>query len=135
LPEWRSRISSPAADDLAVTTLPSWTDADWASRVSEPFRSDRDFWSSIAASADAVISLLAAIAVAVVLALSGFRAWSALPFIVPAALAVRAAVVGRSSSRRSRTSFADRRAWRDAERDAVASAFGRALRRDRMSGL
>jgi hypothetical protein len=114
-----------------MTTLPSWADADWASTVSEPFRSDRDFWASLAASADALISLAAAIAVSVVLALNGAEGWALLPFVVPAALAGRAALIGRASSRRSQAAFADRRAWRDAERTAVATGFFGALRRHR----
>jgi hypothetical protein len=114
-----------------MTTLPSWANADWASSISEPFRSDRDFWSSLAASADALISLAAAIAVGVVLALSGARAWALVPFVVPAVLAGRAALIARASSRRSQAAFPDRRAWRDAERTAVATGFFGAMRRRR----
>jgi hypothetical protein len=114
-----------------MTTLPSWTNADWASNVAEPFRSDRDFWASLAASADALLSLAAAAAVAIVLALTGERGWSFLPFIVPAVLAARAALIARASSRRSRAAFDDRRAWRDAERTAVATSFFGAVRRPR----
>jgi hypothetical protein len=115
-----------------VSTLPAWTKADWASDVAEPFRSDREFWTSLAASADALISLAAAIAVCVVLVLTGERAWSFVPFIVPAALAVRAALVARSSSRRSQAAFEDRSAWKDAERTAVAAVFLRVLGRRRV---
>ena len=114
-----------------MTTLPAWTRAEWADSVAEPFRSDSAFWSRLAASADALVTLAAAIAVAVVLAVTGEPAWSALPFAVPAVFAVRAALVGRSSSRRSREAFENRRAWRDAEREAVASAFFRVLGRRR----
>jgi hypothetical protein len=117
-----------------VSAIPSWASADWAEDVAEPFRSDHEFWASLAASADALVSLVAAIAVGVVLALSGAGAWSLLPFTIPAGLAVRAAVIGRSSSRRNRDAFADRRAWRDAERTAVATAFLRVVRRPRSSG-
>jgi hypothetical protein len=113
----------------SVTTLPSWTDADWASGVSEPFRSDNEFWSSLAASADALVSLAAAIAIAIILVLAGERMWSFVPFLAPAGLAVRAAVIAKSSSRRSREAFQDRQSWRDAERTAVASVFLRVLRR------
>jgi hypothetical protein len=114
-------------------TLPSWTSAEWTGRVAEPFRSDGDFWSSLAASADALISLAVAIAIAVVLVFTGAGVWAIVPFVVPALLAVRAALIGRSSSKRSQTVFADRRAWRDAERAAVATAFFRVLRRPRWS--
>jgi hypothetical protein len=115
-----------------MTTLPSWTNADWASNVAEPFRSDHDFWASLAASADALISFAAAAAVAVVLVLTGERDWSLVPFVVPAAMALRAALIAKSSSRRSRAAFEDRQAWRDAERTAVAATFLRALRRRRV---
>jgi hypothetical protein len=115
-----------------MTTLPSWANAEWASTVAEPFRSDRDFWASLAASADALISLVAAGAVAVVLVLTGARAWSLIPFVVPGCLAARAALIARTSSRRSQEAFEDRRAWRDAERTAVAAAFFRTLGRRRV---
>lgn len=115
-----------------MTTLPAWADADWTSRVAEPFRSDRGFWISLAASADALLSLAVAIAVAVILVVTGEHEWSFVPFVVPAGLAIRAAALSRSSSRRSQEAFADRRAWRDAERNAVAASFGSVLRRRRM---
>lgn len=114
-----------------MTTLPSWTDADWASDVAEPFRSDREFWSGLAASADALVTLGAAIAISVVLALTGLRLWSLLPFAVPTVLAVRAAMISASSSRRSRASFDDPKAWRDAERNAVATVFTKVMSRPR----
>jgi hypothetical protein len=118
-----------------MTTLPAWTQAEWANGVAEPFRSDRAFWSGLAASADALVTLAAAIAVAVVLVLTGERIWSALPFAVPAVLTVRAALINRASSRRSQAAFEDRKAWRDAERQAVASAFFRVLGRRRGTGF
>jgi hypothetical protein len=132
-PAWPSLLSTTAAEVLGMTTPPSWTDADWTARIAEPFRSDGEFWTSLAASADALVSLVAAIALAVVLVLAGDRDWSALPFLLPAGLAVRAVVIARSSSRRNRAAFADHESWRDAERGAVAAAFGRALRRSRIS--
>jgi hypothetical protein len=110
-----------------MTTMPGWTEADWARSVAEPFRSDRDFWAGLAASADALIGLLAAIAVAIVMVLTGAGLWSLLPLAVPAALILRATVVSRSSSRHSQAAFPDRRAWRDAERSAVATAFPRVI--------
>jgi hypothetical protein len=116
-----------------MTTLPSWTNAEWTGKIAEPFRSDRDFWSSLAASTDALIALAAAAAGAVVLAVTGAGVWSLLPFLAPALLALRAALIGRTSSKRSQAAFADRRAWRDAERAAVATAFFRVLRRPRWS--
>jgi hypothetical protein len=116
---------------LGVTTLPSWTNADWTSNIAEPFRSDGDFWSGLAASADALVTLGAAIAISVVLALTGQGLWSLVPFAVPAGLTIRAALISGASSRRSRESFADPKEWRDAERNAVATAFGKALSRPR----
>jgi hypothetical protein len=106
-----------------MTTLPSWVEADWRTQIAEPFRSDEGFWVSLAASADALITLAMAVAAAVALVLAGDKGYSAVPFLVPAGLAMRAAVIGRSSSRRSRESFADHRTWRDAERGAVAATF------------
>lgn len=116
-----------------MRTLPSWTDSDWASDVAEPFRSDRDFWTSLAASADAVITLAAAAAVAVVLVLTSEAAWALLPFAVPLTMMIRAGLIGRASSRRSKQAFEDRRSWRDAERAAVAAVFFKVLRRRRVA--
>lgn len=115
----------------AMTTLPSWPSAEVRERVAEPFRSNDDFWSSLAASADALVTLAAAVAVGVVLAITGQRWWALAPFAVPAGLAVRAALVGRASHRQSQGSFGDRREWRDAERHAVATAFVAVLWRPR----
>jgi hypothetical protein len=117
----------------AMTTLPSWTAADWTADVAEPFRSDGQFWSSLAASADALVTLAPAAAVAVALALTGQREWILVPFVVPAGLAVRALLIARRSSRRSRDAFESRAAWREAERTAVAKVFLRVLRRSRVS--
>jgi hypothetical protein len=119
-----------------MSTLPSWTQAEWAGSVTEPFRSDRDFWAGLEASADALVALAAAIAVGVVLAVLGTGLWALVALVVPAALTVRAALLARTSSRRSQAEFRDRRAWRDAERTAVATAFPRVLgrRRTRSTG-
>jgi hypothetical protein len=114
-----------------MTTLPAWTSTEWASEVAEPFRSDEEFWTSLAASADAVVTLAAAAAVSVVLVLTGEAVWAPLPFAVPAGFMVRAARVARLSSRRNRDAFADRRSWRDAERAAVAAVFFKVMRRRR----
>jgi hypothetical protein len=130
---WPSKRPPWSADLYTMTTLPAWTDAEWNAQIAEPFRSDRGFWTSLEASADAFVTVVVAIAAAVVLVLVGDTTWSAAPFLVPSCLAVRAAVVGRSSSRRSRESFPDERAWREAERGAVAATFGRALRRPRFT--
>ena len=116
-----------------MTTLPSWANADWTGKVAEPFRSDGAFWSGLAASADALAVLAAAVVVSVVLVLTGVGAWSLLAFAVPAVLAVRAGLISRASSKHSQAAFADRRQWRDAERAAVATAFFRVLRRPRFS--
>jgi hypothetical protein len=110
---------------------PSWADADWATRIGEPFRSDGRFWAGLAASTDALLSLVAAVIAAISLGAAGERAWSIVPFVVPAALIARAVAVSASSSRRSRAAFADTRTWRDAERAAVATAFVHVLRRPR----
>jgi hypothetical protein len=116
-----------------VTPLPAWAHADWTRNVAEPFRSNGEFWSSLAASADALTSLLIAAITAVALVLSGEPAWSFVPFAVPTVLVIRAGLLSRSSSRHTREAFADRPAWRAAERHAVAIAFVKVLRRPRGS--
>jgi hypothetical protein len=126
---WGAAGEMPMPSDM--TTLPAWASADWASEVAEPFRSDRDFWRSVAASADALITVVAAAVVAVALALAHETGWALLPFAFPAALMVRAGLVSRGSSRRNQGAFADRRTWRDAERAAVAAVFFKVLRRHR----
>jgi hypothetical protein len=115
----------------AMTTVPAWTRSEWAAEVAAPFRSDRDFWTSVAASADALITLAAAAAVAVALVLTHETAWALLPFAVPAWFLFRAARAARASSRRSQAAFPDRRSWRDAERAAVATVFFKVMRRRR----
>ena len=97
-----------------------------ADRVSEPFRSDARFWWSLWASLGAVLTLVAASLVAATVG-----GMSAVSYAVPAVLLVVAAVAARSSSAATRPQFATREQWRDAERDAVASAL--LLRRRRAS--
>jgi hypothetical protein len=84
-----------------------------------------------AASTDAAISLVAAVAVAVALRLVVAGLWALLPFAVPAGFIVRAALA--SSSRHRRETFADQHAWRDAERAAVTIAFVHVVRRPRIA--
>lgn len=102
--------------------------------VAEPFASDPLFWRSVAASADAAIALVLAIAAAVLLARTVGGPWQLLPFALALALLGRAALRGAASTRASRTAFgADgREQWRDAERHAVARAFFPVLRRPRL---
>lgn len=103
------------ADNQAVTST---------TPVAEPFASDVQFWMSVRASGDALVSLI----IATVLTVTLGSAWAA-AFVVPAALLVRAGVTGRASARRSRAMFATRDEWRDAERQAVARAIVPALLR------
>lgn len=110
----------------ALATVDTQDMSAFVSSVEEPFRSDPDFAASVAASADGLLGLLLAAALAGL-----FGAVGAVAFVLPAALLVRAGVSGRRSARRSRGAFADRRAWRDAERQAVAAVFGRAVVRRR----
>jgi hypothetical protein len=112
-------------------TTPVWIRTDWSDDVAEPFRSDTDFWASVAASADAVLALLLAATAAAALAVTVGGGWPLLPFVVPAALLVRAAVCGRASARNSREAFTAEAQWRAAERRAVAQVFGRMLLRRR----
>jgi len=107
-------------------------------RVAEPFCSDPDFWRSVCASADAVVLLAVAVVAAGSLRIAGASmAFVWLPFALPAAFLFRAAV---SSSRFHRghsplPGLVDtpqgEQSWRDAERTAVATVFGRAFVRSR----
>jgi hypothetical protein len=117
--------------DTSDMTTPAWTRTDLAGDVAEPFRSDSDFWSSVSASADALLTMVLAAAAAVALALTVGPMWSPLPFIAPFVLLVRAALSGHASAQRSRASFPGSAQWRQAERQAVAQVFGRALLRRR----
>jgi hypothetical protein len=119
----------PTSEGMA--TMPSWTDAAWTERIDEPFRSDGEFWSGLASITDALISLAVAALVAVILTMAGAGVWAVLPFVVPVVLFARAGRIASRSSRRNRASFDDPRAWRDAERTAVATAFVRVLGRRR----
>ncbi|HTW19698.1 MAG TPA: hypothetical protein VME70_05725 [Mycobacteriales bacterium] len=110
-----------------MSTHPWWADDAVAAKVQEPFRSDGEFWTSLAASADALLTLVAAAGVCAALAVSGVGGWALLPFVVPAAFTTRAWLVSRRSSRHSQAVFEDRRSWREAERSAVAAGFIRVL--------
>jgi hypothetical protein len=87
-------------------------------RVSEPFRSDRQFWRSLLASLASVVALVAA---SVAFSLVGGAAVAA--YVVPVVLLALAAALARSSSAVTRPQFASREQWRDAEREAVARAL------------
>jgi hypothetical protein len=106
-----------------MNTQQWWARDTFATRVEEPFRSDGEFWRSLAASADAFITVIAAAAVCTVLVITGAGLWASVAFVVPAGFVIRAVTVARASSRHSQAAFDDRRAWRDAERTAVASGF------------
>lgn len=113
--------------------MAAWlTESSHDQRVGDPFRTDVDFWRSVAASADAFGVLVASIALAAVLAALGASAWSLVAFVLPLPLLARASRAGARSSRRTRAAFDDRHAWRDAERTAVAKAFVPALLRRRL---
>ena len=90
----------------------------WSDRVSEPFRSDRQFWRSLLASVGALVGLVAA---SIVFSLAG--AVAAAAYVVPVALLATAAMLARSSSAATRPQFSTREQWRDAEREAVARAL------------
>lgn len=98
--------------------------------MTEPFRDDPRFWSSVGLSVDAVLTLL----VAVVLT-SVFGEAGAIAFALPVGLLVVAGLLGRRSTAQTRPLFASRGEWRDAERRAVAAAlpgaFLRHVRRPR----
>ncbi len=98
----------------------------WKAGVAEPFGSDRDFWRSVGASIDALL-LLGFVTVLVVV----FGAIAAIGYLAPLAMLVRAGVLGRRSAGRSQSQFEDRRAWKLAERQAVAAALPGAFLRPR----
>ncbi len=107
-------------------------------RVAEPFRTDPRFWSSVCASADAVVLLVLAALAAALLRAGGAPAGLALlPFVLPVAFVTvagaRAAQFRRAHQPRAATLETSRGtlSWRDAERTAVAAVFGRAIRRPR----
>lgn len=91
---------------------------DWKRDVPEPFASDDDFWVSVAASVDALLTLVLATAVTLLVGI-----WGTLAFVVPAALLVRAGLAARRSERRTRAMFATVDQWRQAERRAVGSVM------------
>ena len=98
----------------------------WTSRAPEPFAGNAEFWRSVTASVDALLTLIVA---TVVVVLAG--PWGAIAFAVPVGLLVRAAVTGRRSERVTRPQFPDRDTWRLAERQAVGAVMGKALIRRR----
>jgi MFS superfamily sulfate permease-like transporter len=98
----------------------------WTSDAPQPFAGNADFWRSVAASVDALLTFVVAAVVTVLVGLIG-----AVTFAVPLALLVRAAVTGRRSEGQTRPTFADRNAWRLAERQAVGSVLAKALVRRR----
>jgi len=112
-----------AADNQQVTT---------ASPIAEPFRSDPAFWRSLRAGALALVVVLVCAVAGVALALTTGGALLLLPAGVAVLATARAGVLAVSSSRTSRACFPagpeGRRAWRDAERQAVAHGFVPALR-------
>jgi hypothetical protein len=110
---------------------PAWTRTDWSDDVAEPFRSDQNFWASIAASADALLATVLAAAAAVALGVTVGGGWPLLPFVVPVVLLLRAAWYGVVSTRDNRETFTGEAQWRAAERRAVAQVFGRVLLRRR----
>jgi hypothetical protein len=98
----------------------------WTSDAPQPFAGNADFWRSVGASVDALLTFVLAAAATVLAGPIG-----AVAFAVPVALLVRAAVTGRRSEGQTRPTFADRNAWRLAERQAVGSVLPRAVVRKR----
>jgi Flp pilus assembly protein TadB len=98
--------SRPAAADTSRMSA--------SRQVAEPFAGNDDFWTAVHASIAALLSL-----VVVAAGWLFFSDWLIVGMLVPATLLIRAAASSRRSSQRTRTSFAGRREWRDAERQAV----------------
>ena len=99
----------------------------WTTQVEEPFAGEPKFWRAVALSTAALVTVFVA---AVGSALVGAPAGLAL-FAVPVALLALSLTFARAASARTRQQFADRIAWRDAERRAVASALTGLVRRPR----
>jgi len=94
----------------------------WTPRVGSPFRDDRQFWSSVGRSVDALWTLLISTALVAVLG-----RYAAIAFLVPVALLVLGWRDARASTTRTRPQFSTRDEWRAAERQAVAAALPGAL--------
>lgn len=94
--------------------------------MQEPFASDDDFWTSVAASVDALLTVLIATAITLLVGV-----WGAIAFAVTIGLLLRAGLTGSRSGRRTRAMFATIDQWRQAERQAVASVMVRAVVRPR----
>ena len=141
---------------MNLETLPTW-----AEPVADPFRRDPAFWRAVFASTDAlVLIVVAGLACWLVGGLGGSTLLSIVPFLLPLLFVGWALVSSSRSSRASRVWFrrqagldafaivddtvddntvddkaADKdglSTWRDAERQAVASVFVRALFRNRL---
>jgi len=108
-----------SADNFRGTRVDNECVTGWTTRVEEPFRSDRRFWQSVAAS---LASLVAGAATALAVALGGHAL--AVLAVAPVVLLGVAAGEARASTARTRPQFASRAQWRDAERRAVAAALG-----------
>jgi hypothetical protein len=145
------KVRVGAADNQRVNleALPTW-----AEPVADPFRRDPAFWRAVFASADAlVLIVLAGLASWLVGRLGGSTVLLVVPFLLPLIFVGWALVSSSRSSRASRVWFrrqasldavgkaAEKAAdakedglstWRDAERQAVASVFVRALFRNRL---
>ena len=111
----------------------------WAEPVAEPFRRDPAFWRAVYASADALVLVVVAGVVTLILGRMGVATVVALtPFVLPLIFVGWALLAGYRSSRASRVWFrtqggGDLVAWRESEREAVASVFPRALVRNRIA--
>ncbi|MEP6761362.1 MAG: hypothetical protein ABJA93_08345 [Sporichthyaceae bacterium] len=114
------------------------TPPDLGTGVAEPFQSDPEFWRSVCASADAFVLLGIAVATSALQRFAGAAPglpW--LPFALPAIFLVQAALSGYRFHRCHAPlpalvdTIRGELPWRDAERTAVAAAFGRALVRSR----
>lgn len=110
----------------------------WAEPVAEPFRRDPAFWRAVFASADALVLVVVAFVASMLVGrLGGSALASLVPFLVPLLFVGWAMVSSSRSSRASRVWFRRQdgdglATWRDAEREAVASVFVRALLRNRL---
>jgi len=90
----------------------------WSSRVEAPFAGDRQFWTSVGRSVDALWALV--IATVLVVALGRY---AAVAFCAPVVLLIMSWRDARRSSAHTRPLFDSRDEWRAAERQAVATAL------------
>ena len=98
--------------------------SEWTSKVEAPFRGDRQFWTSVGLSVDALLTLVVATAL-----VAAFGRFAVIAFCLPIVLLVLSWRAAQLSTAHTRPLFSTREEWRAAERQAVAAAIPGALMR------